>query len=292
MKSTTRFGLTCALIAAFGIASHGVLAQESDASAESAATDKSDKTGTNPVNFQRDIRIYSEYAWLNTDGDGNQNVVTLEYRQPLLDGKYQFRVKLPYVSYFKADLNDDGSNDIDETGLGDANFRILKQPWFSGPHAIAPAIEVFLNTASEDELGSGTTTLGPQVFYAFFFGQNPLKIPGYLGGGLFAPGLQYRFSVDEDSGRDEVEAWAIDLNFLALAEDRASWIYINPQILLDQENDQDYAFFDVEFGWMMQQWNPEAKGQSFYLRPSYTLGSDDDRPTDYAFEVGYKWVGW
>jgi len=292
MKYLTKTGLTLAISAALGLAWNGALAQESDASAESIATDKSDKTGTNPVNFQRDFRIYNEYLWLNTDGDGTQNVTTFEYRQPLLDGEYQFRVKLPYVGEFKADLNDDGSDDIDESGVGDANFRILKKPWFSGPHAIAPAIEVFLDTASEDELGSGTLTLGPQLFYAYFFGKNPIPIPGYRGGGLFAPGIQYRFSVDEDTGRSEVEAWAIDINYLAVSEDKVSWIFINPQILLDQENDQDYAFFDVEFGWMMQQWNHDLKGQSFYLRPSYTLGSDDDRPTDYAFEVGYKWVGW
>ncbi len=46
-------------------------AQEEDLPAEEA-TDNSDKTGTNPINFQRDFRIYNEYSWLNTAGDGNQ----------------------------------------------------------------------------------------------------------------------------------------------------------------------------------------------------------------------------
>ncbi len=31
-------------------------------------------------------------------------------------------------------------------------------------------------------------------------------------------------------------------------------------------------------------------GQSFYLRPTFTIGAD--RPTDYGIEVGYKWIGW
>ncbi len=266
------------------------LAEEGESYAEQNAVDKSDKTGTNPVNFQRDIRVYNEYAWLNTEGDGHQNVTTIEYRQALFGGEWQFRTKIPMITSFEADINDDGRDDIDETGLGDANFRLLKKPWFKGAHAIAPALEVFLDTASEDELGSGATVLGPQVFYAYFYGKNPIPIPGYKGGGLFAPGIQYRFSVDEDSDRQEVEAIAIDINYLAMAESRTRWLFVNPQILLDQENNQDYAFFDIEFGWMMQRWFPDMKGHSFYLRPSFTIGAD--RPTDYAFEIGYKIVGW
>jgi len=52
-------------------------------------TNKKDKTGTNPVNFQRDIRFYNEYSWLNTEGDGNQNLTTVEFRTPFLEGKWQ-----------------------------------------------------------------------------------------------------------------------------------------------------------------------------------------------------------
>ena len=44
-------------------------AQEEKGIAEQAAKDTSDKSGTNPINFQRDLRIYNEYLWLNTAGD-------------------------------------------------------------------------------------------------------------------------------------------------------------------------------------------------------------------------------
>ena len=267
-----------------------VIAQDEQSYAEKNAKDSSDKTGTNPVNFQRDIRIYNEYSWLNTGPDGNQNQTTLEYRQALAGGKWQFRTKIPYTFL---DIDPDpasGFPGIDEDGLGDINFRFLKQPWFKGAYALAPAIEVFLDTASEDTLGSGADVLGPQVFVAYFYGKNPIPIPGYKGGGLFAPGLQYRFSIDEDDGRSEVEAWAIDINYLALSDNKARWLFVNPQIFLDQENDEDYAFFDVEFGWMMAKWKPKLRGHSFYVRPTFTIGTD--RPTDYGIEVGYKVVGW
>jgi hypothetical protein len=284
--------VTCALGALLAMIALALpsLAAAQETSAADNANDTSDKSGTNPVNFQRDLRFYNETSWLNTAGDGNQNVLTTEYRQGLFDGEWQFRIKAPIVTSLTADFDDDGFDDLDESGVGDVNFRLLKKPWTKGPHAIAIALEVFLDTASEDALGAGNTTLGPQIFYAYFFGKNPIPIPGYRGGGLFAPGLQYRFSVDEADGRSETDAIAIDINYLAMSEDKTRWVFINPQILSDRENDQDYAFFDIEFGWMMAKWNPDLKGQSFYVRPTFTIGAD--RPTDWGIEFGYKFVGW
>ena len=46
-----------------------------------------------PVDFQREVRAYNEYTWLNTAGDGSQNLTTVEFRAPILDGKWQFRAK-------------------------------------------------------------------------------------------------------------------------------------------------------------------------------------------------------
>ena len=64
--------------------------------AKQQATDKKDKTGTNPVNFQRDLRIFNEYSWFNTEGDGSQNLTTLEFRTPFAGGKWQWRVGAHY----------------------------------------------------------------------------------------------------------------------------------------------------------------------------------------------------
>lgn len=246
----------------------------------SQQTDKSDKTGTNPINFQREIRFYNEYSWLNTAGDGDQNMATVELRTPFLDGKWQFRVKARYNS-ITADINDDGSDDIDESGIGDTDLRFLTVPFLdmANRQAFAVALEVFLDTASDDALGSGTTSLGPQMFYVKF-----------LPTGLFAPGLQYKFSVDEDAGRSEVDQILIDLNYLRMAKDKQAWFFTDPQIVIDNETDKEFAIVDLEFGWMMTKWWPEMKGQSFYIRSSFGVGSD--RPTDGSIEVGYKLVGW
>jgi len=264
-------------------------AQEDKGIAEAAAKDTSDKSGTNPINFQRDLRFYNEYLWLNEDnvGDGNQNVFTMEYRQPFFKGKWQFRLRAPFTTSLQADVNGDGIDDIDDSGLGDINFRFLTVPYFQGANAVAFALEVFVDTASEDSLGAGTTSLAPIVFLGHFFrgGFGP-----WQKGGLFAPGLQYKFSVDEDEGRAETEQIILDINFLLQSVDGQSWLFAEPQIVFDQETDADFAIMDIEFGWMMTKWWPDLKGQSFYLRPTFTIGAD--RPTDYGIELGYKFIGW
>ena len=164
-----------------------------------------------------------------------------------------------------ADTNNDGNDNIDESGLGDIDMRFLtilnmdmetKTAWAAG-------LEIFLNTASEDTLGSGTTSLGPQIFYVKF-----------LDSGLFAPGFQYKFSVDEDDGRSKTDQSIIDLNYLLMAKDKKSWFFTDPQIIIDNEKSQEFAIVDFEFGWMANQWFEKLKGHSFYVRPSIGVGVD------------------
>jgi hypothetical protein len=264
------------LIAIFimGIAATGVHAEEK---AQDAT--KQDKTGTNPVNFANDLRMYNEFSWLNTEGDGYQNLTTLELRTSFFKGKWQYRVRVRYNA-IEADLNDDGNDDIDESGLGDIDMRFLTVPYMNKANkiAIATGLEVFFDTASEDVLGAGSTSLGPQIFVVKFFSR-----------GLFAPGLQYKFSIEEDDGRSDVSQFLIDLNLLIMAKDKQSWFFTDPQIVFDTENDTEFAIVDLEFGWMMSKWT-DLKGQSFYIRPSFGVGND--RPVDYSVELGYKIIGW
>ncbi len=241
---------------------------------------KADKTGTNPVNFQRDIRLYNEFSWLNTEGDSYQNLTTLEFRTPFLDGKWQWRVRAPFKA-LQIDANDDGIDEVDESGFGDLDMRFLTVPILdmANMRAVAFGLELFLDTASEDVLGSGTTSLGPQVFFVKFFKR-----------GLFAPGFQYKFSVDEDDGRSDTEQILIDLNLLIMAKNKQSWFFTDPQIVFDLETAEEFAIVDLEFGLMMTKLWPDMKGHSIYIRPSFGVGSD--RPTDGSVEIGYKIVGW
>ena len=283
MKILSKLSLVLMTTVTLTLASTNILAQSEEQKEkleEQKEKLKKDKTGTNPVNFSREFRIYNEFTELNTEGDGTQNVTTLEFRTPFADGKWQYRLRARFTS-IEADLDGDGSDDVDENGLGDWDMRFLTVLSFDEQTAQvwATGLEVFLDTADEDALGAGSTSLGPQIFWVQFFK-----------GGLFAPGLQYKFSIDEDDGRDEVDQILIDLNYLKMADDKQSWFFTDPQLVFDNENDVEFAIVDLEWGWMMATWYDDLPGHSFYVRPSFGLGAD--RPTEGSIEFGYKIVGW
>lgn len=239
--------------------------------------DKSDQTGTNPINFTFDLRVYNEYLWLNTAGDGNQNLTTVEFRVPFLDGKWQFRVRAR-ANVINADLNDDGVDELDESGFGDLDFRFLTVPYVNPAKRIAFAagLEVFLDTASDEALGSGSTSLGPQIFLVFFK-------PFGLDIDLFAPAYQHKFSID---GND-VNQSLIDLFVLKTSEDKTLWALVNPVFVIDHEANTEYMLIDIELGTMLDKYLG-TMGHSVYVRPSVGIGGD--RPYDASIEVGYKIV--
>ncbi len=86
------FGVIFIAVLIVCLASTEAQAQE-DANAAAKAAMKKDSTGTNPINFTHDLRIFHEYQFLNTPGDGDQQVTTLEFRIPFSSGKWQFRIR-------------------------------------------------------------------------------------------------------------------------------------------------------------------------------------------------------
>ena len=256
-----------------------VFAQENDPEpAEQAQDDikeqmKADKTGTNPLNFTLDARLYNEYLWLNTAGDGAQNVTTFEFRAPFAGGKWQFRGKVRGVG-LEVDLNGDGMNDVDEYGFGDADLRFMTIPYLK-KFGFAWGVEFFLNTASQDSLGTGANTVGPFIGLGFF---NP-----FGKGSLFVPLYQHKVSVSEDDGRDDVHQGILDLFMVKTFSKNKYWGYIDPQIVLDYENHTEFMLMEIQAGMMTG-----PKGQSAWIMPSIGVGGH--RPYDFSLEVGYKVV--
>ena len=266
-----------------GWVSTSALAQdEAEAAAKEdvKATFEKDKTGTNPANFTFDARLYNEYQWLNTAGDGGQNITTFEFRAPFADGKWQFRSKLRAVD-LKADFNDDGTDDVDDFGFGDIDVRFMTIPYINMQKklAVALGVEFFLNTASEDSLGAGAWTVAPLVFLPIF---NPLG-PG----SIFVPGYQHKISFYEDSGRDQVHLGLIDFFLVKTFAHNQYWAYIDPQIVLDYENSREFMLVELQGGMMLDRF-VGSKGHSIWILPSFGVGSD--RPYDFSFEVGYKYI--
>ena len=266
-----------------GWVSTSALAQdEAEAAAKEdvKATFEKDKTGTNPMNFTFDARLYNEYQWLNTAGDGGQNITTFEFRAPFADGKWQFRSKLRAVD-LKADFNDDGTDDVDDFGFGDIDVRFMTIPYINMQKklAVALGVEFFLNTASEDSLGAGAWTVAPLVFLPIF---NPLG-PG----SIFVPGYQHKISFYEDSGRDQVHLGLIDFFLVKTFAQNQYWAYIDPQIVLDYENSREFMLVELQGGMMLDKF-VGSKGHSIWILPSFGVGSDS--PYDFSFEVGYKYI--
>ena len=270
MKKKLALSAVFAALLIIALASTSVRAQDDK---------KADKTGTNPINFTNDLRVYNEYLFLNTAGDGNQNITTFEFRTPFAGGKWQFRARARVAS-IEADLNGDGIDDIDDGGIGDFDFRFLTVPIvdMKKKFALALGIETSLPTATEVSLGTGALTFGPQVFAVFF-------APFGIKGTLIAPAYQHKFSVAKDEGRSAVHQGLIDIFLLWGSSDKQYWALVDPQIVLDYEEDKEFMIIDFEAGTMLDR-HFGTKGHSAYLRPS--VGFGDDRPTDGSIEVGYK----
>jgi hypothetical protein len=268
LYSTTAVVLLTALLPLASQAQEGAKSE-----ADVKAAFKKDSTGTNPMNFTYDARIYNEYQWRNTTSDGSQNITTMEFRAPLGDGKWQFRGKLRKQS------RDD--NKGDDSGFGDTDIRFMTVPYMNMEKriALAPGVEFLLPTATEDILGSGAFTVAPFIFAAYF---NPIGK-----GSILVPGYQHFISLDEDPGRDKVHQGLIDMFLVKTFAKNQYWGYIDPQIILDYENSKEFMQVELQAGMMIDKF-VGSKGHSIYAMPSFGVGTD--RPYDYSLEVGYKYV--
>lgn len=256
------------------------LPEMSNAQEKPAAKKGADKTGTNPINFSHDFRVFNEYLSLNTPGDGNQNVSTMEFRTPFASGKWQFRTRIRYTA-LNLDLNDDGIDEVNKQGLGDVDFRLLTVPYLDMPNrfALAAGLETFLPTA-EQGLGSQRLSFGPQAFAVFFA---PLGIKN----SLVAPAYQHRFSVYESSDGEGLHQGLIDLFFLKTTDDKQQWALVNPQFVMDYNEDTYFGLIEIEVGTMLDKWIGVG-GKSVFVRPSIQIG--DDRPANGSIEIGFKAV--
>ncbi len=259
----------------------------------SLALAQDDNTGTNPVNFTYDARFIAEVAQFD-EGGGSLVTNTFELRWPLgrnianLQGAqagslfYDMGTKVGMrfrARYQNLSVDTPGAAPFDTSevsGIGDIDARALYLAYTSAKLIIATGLEAFFDTASNDALGSGKTSLGPQVFTVF---------PGILGGrSLFAPGYQYVFDVAGSSSRPDISRSQIDLYFVWLLANGKNWLIVDPQIILDHENSKELGTIEAEWGFLIA---PSA-GVSTYLRPGIGIGAD--KPYSWNIEVGLKFV--
>jgi hypothetical protein len=248
---------------------------------------KKDNSGTNPANFTYDYRIYYEMQQFKDDG-GSQFRTIMEFRAPFgrdlanvtateagalwdLGSRFQVRFRGYYNS---VSLNDAATNtSTTYSGIGDFDARFLSIAYSTSKFVVAPGLEAFFNTASNDVIGSGSTVLAPVVFLGWF---------GLIGKhSIFAPGYQHRFSVDGNKVNQSV----LDLYFVWMLAKGKNWVIVNPQPIYDWENDAAFAVVDVEWGFMIA----KAAGLAGSIRPGFGVGAD--RPFNYNLEFGVDLFG-
>jgi len=142
-----------------------------------------DNTGTNPVNFTYDLRLITEVASL--DGGGSLLTNTFELRWPLgrnvanvrgdradsllydmgQFASLRFRGRYVGLSVPTPGRGPFGTSEV--SGIGEFDVRVLTLAYTSPNLIIAAGVEAFFDTATNDALGSGKTSLGPQVFTIF-----------------------------------------------------------------------------------------------------------------------------
>jgi hypothetical protein len=249
-----------------------------------------DNTGTNPANFTYDSRLYFEMAELDDPG-GSLITSTYELRWPLggdvanvtgeddglysrLGKKFGMRVRARYQS-LSVDSHGAGAFGTSEvSGIGDIDARVLYMAYASKRVIIVPGLEAYFDTATNPALGNGANVLAPVLFAVF---------PGVLGGqSLFAPGYQYLFDIS--GGDTKVSRSQIDLYFVWLLGKGKNWLIVDPQIVLDHENNREPALIEVEWGYMIA----PSVGASTYVRPGVGIGSD--KPYTWNLEFGFKYV--
>jgi hypothetical protein len=249
-----------------------------------------DNTGTNPVNFTYDYRLYTEMASLPVD-DSSLITNTTEFRWPLgrdvanlkgvgagspyhdMGSRFAMRLRARH-SNLSVELP--GSDTYSVSGIGDLDARLLYLPYVGNKSILAVGLEGFFDTATNSALGSGKTSLGPTVIGVF---------PGLVGrGSLFAPAYQYVFDVGGSSDRADISRSQLDIYFVWALAGGKNWLIVDPQVIFDHENDTTPALAEIEWGFMVA---PEI-GLSGWLRPGIGIGAD--RLYDWNLEAGIKFV--
>jgi hypothetical protein len=245
---------------------------------------KEDNTGTNPVNFTYDFRLYQEMQQFQGNG-GSQNKTYIEFRAPMgrdianvkgqEAGSHVFDMGSRWAVRFRGGYNTVNFNDAANTtaaGIGDFDARILMVAKANSKFVIAPGLEAFFDTSSNDLIGSGSTILAPVVFFGWFnaLGKNSIA----------APGIQHQFSV----GGNKVNRTILDLYYVKILSKGKNWLIINPQPIFDWENETEYMVVDVEWGFMIA----KAAGIAGSVRPGFGVG--DNRPFNYNLEFGVRFI--
>jgi hypothetical protein len=225
-----------------------------------------DKSGTDPTKFLPTITLRNDF--IATTNNDYVNTFNLIYIHPFQD-RLNLRTKLPIVA---TDIAGDG-----DFGIGDLSLRLNWLAHVDQQKGILLGFDSKIPTATDDVLGGEKWVISPLITYAWFINKNT----------IFAPSYQHDFSFAGDDDRADVNQSVFDLYFVFTSDDKKQFIQVDPQIILDWENDKEQFIFKTTFGQRVGSlWGGAV---NFTVAPSVGIGND--RPYDWGVEVGLTVVG-
>ncbi|MBP6186112.1 MAG: hypothetical protein KA479_14310 [Saprospiraceae bacterium] len=191
-----------------------VAQSESDTIAQQPIT----KSADDPSQFLTRVEVFNEYQHYDKAGGFSLNQTVI--RTIIKIGKrFTTRIDIPFVSNSFA-----YPQGYDKVGLGDISFRLLgyniKETKRS---AVTASIEISLNTAASNALGTGKNMLIPLLAYTTLLKDNKT---------LVALSFQQVNSVSGDELREEVSFTKLQGIVLHYWSKRA-WTVVAPELFID-----------------------------------------------------------
>ncbi len=260
----------------------------SAAQAGEGMDDKSDKTGTNPLNRVRKFSLVNEF---NASGDSSINYTYLRYYHELVEQRIDIRLEVPLVYSHNAVPSGSSSGAVDgggggitpadgvsDFGLGDINLKITLTPYLTKTEGFQFSFEVDFPTASSHDLGTGRYLAVPTIMYGWF-------LPGNM---ILAPAYEHKVGFAGDSGRDNVNSANLDIYLVKRWNGGDEWVQIDPTYKLNYEKSKyNGGTLRVTYGRVL---GDVGKAKlSAYVRPGVGIGVD--RPYDWSLETGVSISG-
>jgi hypothetical protein len=241
------------------------------ASSRTAFAQEKAKTGADPTDFI--TRYEPSYEYKKLDNGSELNLFVLR-GDLALRRDISLRLDLPLIN-FDPDSSLEPLGFDDETGFGDVITQIIYKPYSGDQLAAIIGLRVDWDTATEDEVGQGGTTVAPLGAVAWY----PKR------GWIIAPVVQWTTGegLDNDplpGDRDRNELSYRQIVLWQPMKPYMSWLLLDPELIIDFEDDNDETLtIGVEYGKMIN------KTMAVFIKPTVGVGDSD---LDWAIKIGFR----
>jgi hypothetical protein len=228
------------------------------------------KTGADPTDFITRYEPSYEHKELE---NGSELDIFVMRGDLALRRDISLRLDLPLID-FDPDSRLKPLGFDDETGVGDVITQLIYKPYSDERLAAIFGLRVDWDTATEDEVGQGGTTVAPLGAVAWY----PKK------GLIVAPVLQWFIGDDLDNDplpgdRDRNELSYRQIVLWQPMKPYMSWLMLDPELIVDFEDDDETLNIGVEYGKMI------SKTMAIFVKPTFGVGDSD---TDWAIKIGFR----